>query len=254
MNVGIGLAFLLSTLAGLSTVIGSLIGVFVARPGPRFMSFMLGFSGGVMILVSFVELLAHGIESIGFMPAHLAFFGGMFLMFLIDVNIPHDYLEEHYSAKSGRENGKLLKAGFLVALGVTIHNFPEGIASLAGTLQDAHLGIAVAVAIAIHNIPEGMAISAPVSLATGSRKTALWWSMLSGLAEPVGAGVAALVLIPFLSSALLGYVLAGVAGVMIFISLDELVPVACSFGEEHTPIVGSAVGMFVMALSLWLLQ
>jgi len=254
MNGGIGLALLLSTLAGLSTAIGSLIGILVVRPGPRFMSFILGFSGGVMILVSFVELLQEGIEAVGFMPAHLAFFGGMLIMFLIDVHIPHDYLEEHYTAKNGKENGRLLKAGLLVALGVAIHNFPEGIASLAGTLQDARLGVATSVAIAIHNIPEGLAISAPVSLATGSQKKALWWSMLSGVAEPIGAGVAALVLMPFLSLTLLGYVLAGVAGVMVFISLDELVPVACSFGEEHLPIVGAAVGMFVMALSLWLMQ
>jgi len=254
MNGGIGLALLLSTLAGLSTAIGSLIGILVVRPGPRFMSFILGFSGGVMILVSFVELLQEGIEAVGFMPAHLAFFGGMLIMFLIDVHIPHDYLEEHYTAKNGKENGRLLKAGLLVALGVAIHNFPEGIASLVGTLQDARLGVATSVAIAIHNIPEGLAISAPVSLATGSQKKALWWSMLSGVAEPIGAGVAALVLMPFLSLTLLGYVLAGVAGVMVFISLDELVPVACSFGEEHLPIVGAAVGMFVMALSLWLMQ
>jgi ZIP family zinc transporter len=184
----------------------------------------------------------------------LAFFGGMFAMFLIDVHIPHDYLEEHYSARHGEQDGKLLKAGFLVALGVAIHNFPEGVASLAGTLQNARLGVTVAAAIAIHNIPEGLAIAAPVSLATGSRQTALVWSLLSGLAEPIGAGVAALVLMPFLSPALLGYVLAGVAGVMIFISLDELVPVACSFGEEHLPIVGATVGMFVMALSVWLLR
>jgi ZIP family zinc transporter len=218
------------------------------------MSFTLGFSGGVMILVSFVELLQEGIDAVGFMPAHLAFFGGMLIMFVIDVRIPHDHLAERHRVRAGGREGRLLRAGLLVALGVGIHNFPEGVASLAGTLQNQRLGVAVSAAIALHNIPEGLAISAPVSAATGSRKTAFLWSFLSGLAEPVGAALAALILLPVLNDAVLGYVLSAVAGVMIFISLDELVPVACSFGEEHLPIVGAAVGMFVMSLSLWLLR
>jgi ZIP family zinc transporter len=218
------------------------------------MAFILGFSGGVMILISFVELLQHGIETIGFVPAHLAFFAGMMTMFLVDVLIPHDYLAEHHHVKAGTHNDQLLKTGVFVALGVAIHNFPEGVASLAGTLEETRLGIAVAVAIAIHNIPEGLAIAAPVYIATGSRGRAFLWSFCSGLAEPVGAALAALLLAPFLNAVLLGYVLAAVAGVMVFISLDELVPVACSFGEEHMPIVGAAGGMVVMALSLWILR
>ena len=148
----------------------------------------------------------------------------------------------------------MLKTGFLVAMGVAIHNFPEGVASLAGTLNNTNLGIAVSVAIAIHNIPEGLAIAAPVCAATGDRRQALLWSFLSGMAEPVGAAIAALVLMPFLSETLLGYVLATVAGVMVFISLDELMPMACSFGEEHLPIIGTATGMVFMALSLWQLS
>jgi ZIP family zinc transporter len=251
----VGLALLLSTMAGLSTTIGSLIGIWVTRPGPRFMSFTLGFSGGVMILVSFVELLRHGIESVGFMPAHLAFFGGMLIMFLIDVRTPHNHMmERHRLRVRDHRERRLLKAGLLTALGVGIHNFPEGVASLAGTLHNQRLGIAVSAAIALHNIPEGLAISAPVSAATGRRRTAFMWSFLSGLAEPVGAAVAALLLVPVLNEAVLGYVLSAVAGLMVFISLDELVPVACSFGEEHLPIIGAAVGMFVMSLSLWLIQ
>ena len=127
-------------------------------------------------------------------------------------------------------------------------------ASFAGALEDPSLGIAIAVAIALHNIPEGLAVSAPVYAATGSRSKAFWWSFLSGIAEPIGAGLAALVLMPFLNEATLGYVLAGVAGIMVFISLDELVPVARSFGEEHLSIVGVVAGMAVMTVSLWMLQ
>ena len=250
----VAFALLLSALAGLSTTLGSLVGIFVRQPGPRFMTLTLGFSGGVMVLVSFVELLQGGIEAIGFAPAHLAFFSGMFAMFLIDALIPHDYIAEQHHTEEGSRQGQLLKTGLFVALGIGIHNLPEGMAAFAGALEDPSVGIAIAVAIAIHNIPEGLAVSAPVYAATGSRAKAFWWSFLSGVAEPVGAGLAALVLMPLLNETVLGFVLAAVAGIMVFISLDELVPVARSFGEEHLSIVGVVVGMMVMALSLWILH
>jgi len=256
MDSTVGFALLLSTLAGLSTTLGSLLGIFVRKPGPRFLSLTLGFSGGVMILVSFAELLPGGVEAVGFGPAYLAFFGGIVVMFLIDSLIPHDYMAEHHRTGTPEEahNSQLLKTGLFVALGIGIHNFPEGMASFAGALEDPSLGIAIAIAIALHNIPEGLAVSAPVYAATGSRSKAFWWSFLSGIAEPIGAGLAALVLMPFLNEATLGYVLASVAGIMVFISLDELVPVARSFGEEHLSIVGVVAGMAVMTVSLWMLQ
>jgi ZIP family zinc transporter len=251
VNGTVGFALLLSLLAGLSTTVGSLLGFLVRKPGPRFMAFTLGVSAGVMVLVSFVELLQGAIETIGFLTAHLAFFGGMAVMFLIDVLIPYEYMER--PASGDAEGGQLLKTALFVALGIGIHNFPEGMASFAGALEDPSLGIAIAVAIAIHNIPEGLAVSAPVYAVTGSRVQAFLWSFFSGVAEPLGAGLAALVLLPFLDEVVLGYVLAAVAGIMVFISLDELVPVAHSFGTEHMAIVGAVVGMVVMALSLWLL-
>jgi len=255
----VGFALLLSALAGLSTTIGSLLALFVRKPGPRLMTLTLGFSGGVMILVSFVELLPGGIDAIGFAPANLAFFGGMGAMFLVDASIPHDYMAEHHHPEtgSGRDEalqGRLLKAGLFVALGLGIHNFPEGMASFATALSDPRLGIAIAIAIAIHNIPEGLAVSAPVYAATGSRSKAFWWSFLSGVAEPVGALLAAVVLMPFLNEAILGGLLSAVAGIMVFISIDELVPVSRAYGEEHLSIVGIVVGMAVMSLSLWMLK
>ncbi len=253
MTGNVVFALLLSAVAGLSTTIGSLLGALVHKPGPRFMSFTLGFSGGVMILVSFVELLQGGIEAIGFGAAHLAFFGGMLAMLLIDVLIPHDYMAESHHGEEDAHKGRLLKTGLFVALGIGIHNLPEGMASFAGALQDPSLGVAIAAAVALHNIPEGLAVSAPVYAATGSRRKAFLWSFLSGVAEPAGAALAALVLMPFLNDALLGVVLAAVAGVMVFISLDELVPSARSFGQEHLSIVGVMAGMAVMALSLGLL-
>ncbi len=246
------IALVLSALAGLSTTIGSFSGIFVRKPGARFMAFTLGFSAGVMILLSFMELLAHGIQTVGFLPAYVAFFLGMLGLFVIDVLIPHEYLAERQA--TGEAQGSLLRTGLLVALGIGVHNFPEGMATLAGTLQDVSLGAAIALAIALHNIPEGLAVSVPVYAATGSRSKAFLWSFLAGVAEPAGAAVAALVLLAILNDVVLGLMLATVAGVMVFISLDELVPVARSFGEAHLSIVGVAAGMAVMVGSLWLLQ
>jgi ZIP family zinc transporter len=253
MPEGFAFGLILSTLAGLSTLIGSFLGLLTKEPGPRFMALTLGFSGGVMLHVSFIELLQAGVESSGFGPAHVAFFAGMVAMFLVDVLIPHDYMAEHNRTGRSEHQSQLLKTGMFVALGIGIHNFPEGMASFVGALQDPSLGIAIATAIAIHNIPEGLAVAAPIVAATGSRKKALLWSLVAGLAEPLGAGVAALVLFPFLSDAVLGYILAAVAGIMVFITLDELIPVSRSFGKEHLTIVGVGLGMAVMALSLWLL-
>jgi len=253
MPDGFALGLILSTVAGLSTLIGGAFGLIMREPGPRFMALTLGFSAGVMLHVSFVELLQAGVESVGFGPAHIAFFAGMVVMFLIDVSIPHNYMAEQHHPGRTPEQAALLKTGLFVALGIGIHNFPEGMASFVGALQEPSLGIAIAVAIAIHNIPEGLAVAAPVIAATGSRRKAFLWSTVSGLAEPIGAGVAALVLLPVLSEALLGYVLAAVAGIMVFITLDELVPVSRSFGKEHLSIIGVGIGMAVMATSLWLL-
>ena len=253
MEPNVGIALLLTAGAGLSTTIGSVLGLAVHKPGPRFMGFTLGFSAGVMTLVSFVELLQGSIESIGFLSAHLGFFIGMASIFLVHTLVPHSYIDQH-DHRGGKSADGLMRTGLLVAFGVGIHNFPEGMATFAGALEDVRLGIAIAVAIAIHNIPEGLAVSAPVYAATGSRGKAFLWSFLSGLSEPIGAGLAALVLLPFLTPTVLGWLLAAVAGIMISISIDELVPVAKSFGTEHTPILGVIAGMLVMAFSLWMLK
>jgi ZIP family zinc transporter len=248
----VALALTLTALAGLSTTVGSLL-VFVIRdPGPRFMALSLGFAAGVMILVSFAELLPAGIEVLGSGWGYAAFFGGLAVMFLVDAAIPHSY-EGIADGSGGSVDGRLLRLGLFVALGIGIHNFPEGMATFASTLADPRLGAAIAVAIAIHNIPEGLAVAAPVYAATGSKKKAFLWSFLSGVAEPVGAGLAAIVLLPFLRGGVLAAVLAGVAGLMVFISLDELLPAAREHGEEHLAIIGVMAGMAVMAVSLSLL-
>lgn len=253
MNGTIGQALLLTAAAGLSTGIGSLIGLAVRQPGKHFMGFTLGFSAGVMILVSFVELLQGSIAAIGFLQAHVGFFLGMAGIFLIDTLVPHEYIGQQ-DYHEGTSLAHLQRTGLLVALGIGVHNFPEGMATFVGTLSNVKLGVAIAVAIAIHNIPEGLAVAVPIYAATQSRRKAFVWSLLSGVSEPVGAGLAALVLMPFLSPAVLGWVLAAVAGIMVSIAVDELIPAAKAFGSHHTPITGFIVGMMVMAISLYLLS
>lgn len=244
----------LASLAGLATTVGSFIGIFYREPGPRFMAFALGFSAGVMVLVSFVELLKQGIDSIGFVPANAAFFSGIALMFLADLLLPHLYIleteerDEHRSRKA-----RLRRTSLLVAVGIGIHNFPEGMATLAGALKSVDTGIAMAVAIAIHNVPEGIAVAVPVYAATKSAKKAFKWSFVSGLSEPVGALLAVMVLMPFMSDAVIGWLLSMVAGFMVFISFDELLPVSHSYGSEHLSILGVSAGMLVMSISLALL-
>ena len=248
-------AIVLTAAAGLATTLGSLLGLAVKKPGASFMGFTLGFSAGVMILVSFIELLPDSIERLGFPAATAAFLIGMAGFLLIDFFVPHDYIgqHDHPDASTGRMS-ELERTGMLVALGMALHNLPEGMVTFAGALEDIRLGAAIAVAVAIHNIPEGIAVSAPVYAATGNRRKAFLWSFLSGASEPAGAALAGLILMPFLSPVVLGWTLAIVAGIMVAISLDELVPIAKSYDVEHVPIVGIIMGMAVMALSLHLLK
>ena len=261
MQGDLGTAVLLTTGAGLATTVGSVLGLIVKRPGKKLLGLILGFSAGVMILVSFVSLLRTGIESLeaasghyGFLYAHAAFVGGILVFLLLDLVVPHHYEEDHHAhAKHAHEN-RLERTGLLTALGIGLHNFPEGIITFVGTLHDVHLGVALAVAIALHNIPEGLAISAPVYAATKSRGKAFFWSFLSGLAEPVGALLAAAVLMPLMTQVVMGMALAAVAGVMVAISLDELIPAANALDDGHLPILGITLGMLVMAFSLWILH
>ncbi|MHC4916505.1 MAG: ZIP family metal transporter, partial [Planctomycetota bacterium] len=175
---------------------------------------------------------------------------------------PHDYLAEHHGHGDGNGGGegakgrsRIMRVGLLAALGIGIHNFPEGMAVFTGMLHGtAGLGLAVAVAIALHNIPEGLAVAAPIYAATGSRRKALGWCLLASLAEPAGALVAAVVLYPILSDTVMAGTLAVVAGIMVFISLDELLPAAQDEEAGHLGIVGVLAGMAVMAVGLWVVH
>ncbi|WP_203558484.1 zinc transporter ZupT [Bacteroides sp. 519] len=266
MEQNLFIPFILTLFAGLATGIGSLIAFFAKSTNKKFLSFSLGLSAGVMIYVSFVELFAQsqdmlkeelGITS-GMLVTVICFFGGMLLIGAIDKLVPsfenpHEVRSVESMEETPPRNSKLMKMGVMTALAIAIHNFPEGIATFTSAVEDPTLGIAIATAIAIHNIPEGIAVAVPIYHATGNKKKAFWLSLFSGLAEPLGALLAYLILMPFMTPILLGCILAAVAGIMVFISLDELLPAAREYGEHHVSIYGLMTGMAIMAFSLIIL-
>jgi len=257
------IAFGLTLFAGLSTGIGSAIAFFTKHTNTKFLSVALGFSAGVMIYVSFMEILTKARESLVEAAGYTSgswitvgsFFAGIALIAIIDKLIPsaenpHEIKLVEEADKKPQKDKKLMRMGMFTALAIAIHNFPEGLATFTAALTDPSLGIAIAVAIAIHNIPEGIAVSVPIVYATGNKRKAFTLSFLSGLAEPVGALVGYLILMPFLTELTFGILFAGVAGIMIFISIDELLPAAREYGEHHLSIYGLIGGMAVMAVSL----
>ncbi len=261
------LAFALTIIAGLATGIGSIIAFVSPKPNRRFLSVALGFSAGVMIYVSLVEIFQKGRTALeaslgdkpGYWATVAAFFCGIFLIGLIDKLIPayenpheiKDYKSPHLTGTEFKSPA-LLRTGVFVALAIAIHNFPEGLATFIAALHKPALGVSIAVAIAVHNIPEGISVSVPVYYATGSKKKAFIYSFLSGLAEPFGALIGYVILRNFINGLVFGILFALVAGIMIFISLDELLPAAEEYGEHHLSIYGLIAGMGVMALSLLL--
>jgi len=255
-NVGVALG--LTILAGLSTGIGSAIAYFIRRPKIVYLSFSLGLSAGVMIYVSFMELLPKASAMIGQAGGVLAFFLGIAFIGIVDLLVPepenpHNLEGLDEPGATQHDDRQLMRMGVMTAVAIGIHNLPEGLATFASALSDARLGTFIAIAIAIHNIPEGIAVSVPIFFATRSKNKAFSYSFLSGVAEPVGALLGYLVLMPFLTPGLLAGILAFVAGIMIYISLDELLPMAHRYGHGHLVISGIVLGMLVMALSLLML-
>jgi ZIP family zinc transporter len=241
-----------------------------------------------MIYVSFIEIIPKALtqlteiynKSIGNWIVAASCFGGIVFIAVIDQLIPkaenpHEVrtdaaVEELHAAGGGPlhvghqphaeahadmgHHRALLRMGLFTALAIAIHNFPEGMATFLAALQDPSVGAAIAIAIALHNIPEGISVSVPIFYATGNRRKAFIYSFLSGLAEPVGAAAGYLVLRTFITPQLMGILFAGVAGVMVFISLDELLPTSRAYGKGHDSLFGLLAGMIVMALSLLLMQ
>ncbi|MGI6573779.1 MAG: zinc transporter ZupT [Fermentimonas sp.] len=298
------IAFLITLFAGLSTGVGGAIAFFTKRTNKMLLSVSLGFSAGIMIYVSFVELLSDSFATLsgiygdrmGGFYGILSFFAGIFVIAIIDRLVPeranpHEmHSVEEIKCLSEKKDGemgmqrkvtvgmsegmikgitgrkikgkrermegkreidyKMLRIGLFTALVIAIHNFPEGMVTFLSGLKDIKIAIPIAIAVAIHNIPEGIAVSVPICYATGNRKKAFWLSLLSGLSEPLGAIVGYLVLAPFLTEAMLGVLFGMIAGIMVYISFDELLPAAEEYGKHHHAIYGLIGGMAVMALSL----
>ncbi|MDD4197802.1 MAG: zinc transporter ZupT [Paludibacter sp.] len=257
-------AFGLTLFAGLATGIGSLIGFLHKKFNPKFLAASLGFSAGVMIYVSLIEIFVKAKDSLviefgekpGYWFTVLGFFAGIALIGVIDKLIPsgenpHEINKtKDYDNPGKKDKSKLMRMGLFSALAIGIHNFPEGLATFMAGMTNPTLGVSIAVAIAIHNIPEGLAISAPVYYATGNKKKAFVLSFLSGLAEPIGAIIGFFLLKWFFTEAAFGFIFSAVAGIMVYISLDELLPTAEEYGEHHIAIYGLIAGMAIMALSL----
>ncbi len=260
-------AFGLTLFAGLATGIGGALAYFTKSTNAKFLSVALGFSAGVMLYVSFVEIFFKAKQAIAGQLGEtkaawitvLAFFSGMLIIGIIDklvpsIENPHEAhsIEEMHPTEDKLKDQKLMRMGLFTAIAIAIHNFPEGLATFTAALSDPSLGISIAIAIAIHNVPEGIAVSVPVYYATGNRNKAFLYSFLSGLAEPFGAIIGYFLFLRFFNDLTFGILFALVAGIMVFISLDELLPTAHKYGEHHLAIYGVISGMIVMALSLLL--
>lgn len=265
MDSSVIFAFSLTLFAGLSTGIGSLIAFLAKDTNKKFLSISLGFSAGVMIYVSMIEIFVKARDSLtlatdertGYILTVLSFFAGILFIAIIDKLIPQAQnphkLRKRWNEKNGgftESKSKLLQMGLFTALALGIHNFPEGLATFIAALESPSLGIPIAIAIAIHNIPEGIAVSVPIYHATGSKKKAFFYSFMSGLAEPVGAIIGFTILSPFINEMTFGIIFAAVAGIMVFISVDELLPTAKEYAEQHLATYGLVSGMVIMAISL----
>lgn len=247
-------AFILALIAGLATGLGGCLILFVKNNNFKYLAFSLGLAAGVMIYISLVEILkegtfylslAKGAKAGGFLVL-IGFFSGIVLIYLINKLIPETVI------LSKNNNFKLMRTGLFLTLVIAIHNFPEGIISFFTTLHSLALGIPVVIAIALHNIPEGIAVAMPIYYATNNKGKALCYSLLAGMAEPLGALMGYLFLWPFLNEIILGMLYATMAGIMVFISFNELLPTAKSYGPHSLIISGLMLGMGLMAISLWL--
>ena len=267
MNIqnNFGIAFSLTMLAGLTTAIGGIIAFVTKKDNLKTLSLGLGFSAGVMIFISFVDIIpnSEALLKNNFANSYqwlvfAGFVAGILVSVLIDYFLPDhvdtDELLNPDDPKAYSHNHyKLQRAGFLTAIAICVHNFPEGMATFLTTTQNITLGLSVAFAIAIHNIPEGIAVALPIYHATGKKRYAMLYAALSGITEPIGALVGMLIFGLFVPNVLVGVLMAAVAGIMTYISFDTLLPLAKEYGNWHLSIVGIISGILFIWLSLILL-
>ncbi len=255
-------AMLITLFAGLATTIGGGIAFIVKKNSLKALSVGMGFSAGVMIFLSFTEMLP---EANKLLYAHfpnnhewitlIGFLTGLVIAILIDYFLP-DHVDEEdmlHPETPAKHNYMIKRAGLVTAIAICVHNFPEGMATFFTTTQNITLGLSVGLAIAIHNIPEGIAVALPIYHVTGKKRYAMLYAALSGITEPIGALVGMLIFGLFLPQVLIGALMAAVAGIMIYISFDTLLPLAKEYGDWHQSLVGILSGIIVMWVSLILI-
>ena len=256
-------AFMMALLAGLSTGIGSIIAVVFGKTSPRYTSFTLGFSAGVMMYVSLTEIIIKARDALtadlsvrlGTGITLVSFFGGILLIALIGRLIPSfegEACEKSLVRMKKQKALQLIRAGLFPAFAIALHNFPEGMATFVSALRDPSVAVPIVIAIAIHNIPEGIAVAVPVLRVTKSKKAAFFISLFSGITEPIGALLCWLLLMPVMSDTVMGIIFAAAAGVMVYICADEILPAAQREGEHSLSVMGFVFGMGLMAVSLYL--
>lgn len=245
---------LLTLLAGSATFVGALLGVIGQKPSNRVLAFSLGFAAGIMLLISLMEMLPAALHTPG-MPAMLGyamFITGLLGYFILDRSLPH----AHHQDLTGNDlkAHDLRRTALMLTLGISLHNFPEGIATFVTASSNLELGMGIALAIALHNIPEGLAVAGPVYAATGSKRKAILWAGVSGFAEIWGGLLAWLILDTLISPVLMAAIMAAVSGIMVALSVDKLMPLAKEIDPDNNPGYGVLCGMAVMGVSLTLLQ
>ena len=255
------IAGLVTVLAASATMLGALSMVGAKESNPRLLAFGLSFAGGAMIYISLVEIFVKSQISFGdiypvkqaYSMATLAFFAGVMLLVILDRVLPNPHAElagEHNSHDHETQRIQLGKVGLMATLAITAHNLPEGMATFFSTLNSPSVGISLAIAIAIHNIPEGLSIAIPIYYATGSKKKAVLATFASAIAEPIGAFLGYVILAPFIGPAVYGSVFGVIAGAMVYLALDELLPAAKRYAQGHETVYGIVSGMVIIALSL----
>ena len=255
---------LMTLLAGLATVIGGFITFLVNKNNLKILSLGLGFSAGVMIFVSFTEILTTAEELLkAYYPVDYhwimfwGFIAGVVISKLIDTFLPDhidDDFEDNNSNNHKIHHSGIKRAGILTAIAIAIHNFPEGMGTFLVSSQDLAIGISVALAIALHNIPEGISVALPIYHATGKKRMALWYSFWTGMTEPLGALIGLTLLHWFLPQVFVGFFMAAVVGIMIYISFDTLLPLSHEYGDWHYAIAGIMSGIIVIWASLLFLN
>ena len=247
---------ILTLLAGAATFIGAILGVIGQKPSNRVLAFSLGFAAGIMLLISLMEMLPAALGTEGMSPVlgYSMFVIGLIGYFALDRVLPHAHPQDLMQKTTTPLPRNIRRTAVLLTLGISLHNFPEGIATYVTASNNLELGFGIALAVALHNIPEGLAVAGPVYAATGSKRKAVFWAGISGMAEILGGVLAWAILGSMMSPVLMASIMAAVAGTMVALSVDELIPLAKEIDPNNNPSYGVLCGMSVMGMSLVALQ